>query len=128
MRLVRVGRDDFVQDMNRDLIKVNRDIHESKRVNVMFDILYVFCNSSITLLKTGKILAMDHDLSTRGRGICLLEGDSRSPRCGGRGEKRHKRWSDGSDNCIKKKLILLDLDSIIRIWGGRSSIRQSYHS
>ena len=101
--------------MNRDLIKVNGDIHESKRVNVMFDILYVFSNSSITLLRTSKILAMDHDLSARGRGICLLEGDPRSLGCGGGREKMHKRWSDRSDNCIKKQLILLELESIIRI-------------
>ena len=49
----------------------------------MFDILHVFCNGSSTLLRTDKILSMDHDSSTGGRGICLLEGGPRSPRCGG---------------------------------------------
>ena len=75
--------------MDRELIKVNGDIHKSKRVNVVFDILHVFCNGPITLLRTGKILAMDHDLSAGGRGICLLEGGPRSSRCGGGGEKLH---------------------------------------
>ena len=50
----------------------------SKRVNVVFDILHVFCNGLITLLRAGKILAMDHDPSTGGRGICLLEGGSQA--------------------------------------------------
>ena len=30
----------------------------------MFDILHIVSNSPITLLRTGKILAMGHDLST----------------------------------------------------------------
>ena len=58
--------------MNRELIKVNDDIHKSKRVNVVFDILHVFCNGSITLLRTGKILAMDHDPSAGGRDIYVF--------------------------------------------------------
>ena len=57
--------------MDRELIKVNRDIHESKRVSVVFDILHVSCNGPITLMRTGKILAMDHDPSAGGRDICL---------------------------------------------------------
>ena len=88
----------------------------------MFDILLVFCNGLITLLRTGKILAMDHDSFAGGRGICFLEGGPRSPRCGG--EKLHERGRDESDNCIKKQLILSEPESIIRIWGGKSSIGQ----
>ena len=88
--------------MNKELIKVNEDMHESKRVNVVFDTLHVLCNGPITLLRTGKILEMDNDLSSRGRGICLLKGDPRSPRCGGGGKKLHKHGRDGSDNCFKK--------------------------
>ena len=91
----------------------------------MFDILHVLCNGSITLLRTGKILVMDHDSSVGGRDICLLEGGPRSLRCGG-GEKLYKHGRDRSDNCIKNQLILSEPDSIIQIWGGRSSIRQSY--
>ena len=81
----------------------------------MFDILHVFCNGQITLLGTSKILAMDHDPSTGGRGICLLEGVPRSPRCCGGGEKLHEHGRDGSDNCIKKQLILSKPKSIIWI-------------
>ena len=64
----------------------------------MFDILKVFCNSQITLLRTAKILAMDHNPSARRRGICLLKGSPRSLRCGGGGEKLHERGRDKSDN------------------------------
>ena len=88
--------------MDRELIKVNEGIHESKRVNVVFDILHVFCNGLSTLQRTSKILAMDHDPSAGGRGICFLEGGPRNPRCGGGGEKLHKRVRNKSDNCIKK--------------------------
>ena len=80
MRSVRVGWVESIQDTDRELIKVNGDIHESKRVNVVFDILYVFCNGPITLLRTDKIIAMDHDPFVRGRGICLLEGGPNIPR------------------------------------------------
>ena len=93
----------------------------------MFAILHVFCNGLITLLRTSKILAMDHDPFVGGRGICLLEGGPHSLRCGGGGKKLHERGSDGSNNCIMKQLILLEPKSIIRIWGGRTSIGQSYH-
>ena len=92
----------------------------------MFDILHVLCNGPSTLLRTDKILAMDHDPSAGGRGICLLKGGPRSPRgCEG-GEKLHEHGRDGSDNCIKKQFILLELESIILIWGGRTNIEQSY--
>ena len=101
--------------MDRELIKVNRDIHESKRVSVVFDILHVFCNGPITLLRTRKILEMDHDLSEGGRDIFLLEGGPWSPRCGGSGKKLHEHGRDGSDNCFKKQLILSEPESIIRI-------------
>ena len=47
----------------------------------MFDILHVVCNGLITLLRTSKILAIDHDQSVGGRDICLLEGGPRNPRC-----------------------------------------------
>ena len=64
--------------MDREIIKVNGNIHESKRVNVVFDILHVFFNGPISLLRAGKILAMDHDPFTGERGICLLEGGSQA--------------------------------------------------
>ena len=92
----------------------------------MFDILHVSCNGLSTFLRTSNILVMDHDSFAGRRGICLLEGGPRSSRCGGGGEKLHEHGRDGSDNCIKKQLILMKPESIIRIWGGRSSIRQSY--
>ena len=69
MGYVRIGRAKSVHDMNGQLIKVNRDIHESKGVNVVFDVLHIGCNGSITLLSASKILAMGHDLSSRMRGI-----------------------------------------------------------
>ena len=69
---------------------------------------------------------MDHDPSAIGRGICLLEGCPHSSRCSGGGEKLHD-GRDGYDNCIKKKLILSEPKSIIWVWGGTSSTRQSYH-
>ena len=42
------------------------------RVNIEFDILHIVSNNLISLLRTGKILAMDYDPSTRRRGICLF--------------------------------------------------------
>ena len=42
------------------------------RVNIEFDILHIVSNNSISLLRTGKILAMDHDPSARRRDICLF--------------------------------------------------------
>ena len=76
----------------------------------------------ITLLRTSKILAIDHDPSPRGRGMCLLEGGPHRPRCSGGEEKLHKHGRDGSNNCIKKQLILSKSESTIQILGGRSSI------
>ena len=55
----------------------------------MFDILHIGYSGSITLLRVGKILAMDHDSSSRRRGICLLESNPRSPRSGGGRDKLH---------------------------------------
>ena len=81
----------------------------------MFDILHVFYNGSSTLLRTRKILAMDYDSYDGGRGICLLEGGPRRSRCDGGGEKPQERGRDKSDNCIKKHLILSELENIIRI-------------
>ena len=69
MRYVRVSRAESVQDTDKELIKVNGDIHESKRFNVVFNILHVFCNGPITLLRTSKILAMDNDPSMGVRGM-----------------------------------------------------------
>ena len=79
----------------------------------MFDIFHVVYNALITLLRTGKILVINHDPSVGSRGICLLEGDPRILRCGGGGEKLHERGRDGSDNCIKKQWILSKPESII---------------
>ena len=81
----------------------------------MFDILHLFCNGPSTLLSTSKILAMDHDPFVGGRGICLLEGGPSNPRCGGGGEKLYEHGKNESDNCIKKQLILSELESIIWI-------------
>ena len=61
MGYVRVGRAKAVQITDGELIKVNRDIHKGKRVNIVFDILHIVGNSLIALLRTGKILAMGHD-------------------------------------------------------------------
>ena len=55
--------------MDRELIKVNIDIHKGKRVNIVFDILHIVGNSLITLLRIGKIMAKGHDPSARRRGI-----------------------------------------------------------
>ena len=77
--------------MDGQLIKVNVvfDILESKGVNVVFDILHIGFNGSITLLRAGKILEMDHDSSLRRRGICLLESSPRNPRNDGGRDKLH---------------------------------------
>ena len=89
MGFVRVGRAKSVQDTDGQLIKVNRDIRESKGVNVVFDILPIDYNDLITLLRAGKISMMDHDPSLRRRGICLLDSSPRSPRSGGGRDKLH---------------------------------------
>ena len=95
-------------------------------MHVVFGILCVFKNGLITFLRTAKILVMDHDPSVGGRGICLLEGGPCNLRYGGGEEKLHWHGRDGSDKRIKKQLILLELESIIRILEGRSSVGQSY--
>ena len=74
--------------MDGELINVNRDIHKGKRVNIVFDILYIVCNSLITLLRIDKILAIGHDLFVRRRGICLFESSLRRTRCGGSKEQK----------------------------------------
>ena len=89
MRYFQVGRAKSVQDMDGELIKVNKDIRKSKIVNVVFDILHIVSNRMITLLMAGKILAMDHDPSTRMRGIRLFKNGPRSLRCGGGRDKLH---------------------------------------
>ena len=63
----------------------------------MLDILHIVSNSSITLLRAGKILVMDHDLSAR---ISLFESSPRNLRCGG-----------GRDNCTR----VADTDPIIAL-------------
>ena len=89
MGYVQVGRAKSVQDIDGQLIKVNKDIHESG-VNVVFDILHIGCNGLITLLRADKILAiLDHDPFSLRRGICLLESSPRSPRSGGGRDKLH---------------------------------------
>ena len=55
----------------------------------MFDILHVFFYGSITLMRTVKILRIDHDPFMGGRDICLLKGGPHSLRCGRVGEKLH---------------------------------------
>ena len=75
--------------MDGELIKVNWDIHKGKRVNIMFDILHILGNSLITMLRTDKILLMDHDSSTQRRGICLFESSPCSTSCGGGRDKLH---------------------------------------
>ena len=59
--------------MDGELIKVKRDIHEGKKVNIVFNILHIVGNSPITLLRTGKILAMGHDPTMQMRGMSFLE-------------------------------------------------------
>ena len=58
----------------------------------MFDILHVLCNGLITFLRTGKIMAMDHDTSAGGRGICLLEGSPRNPEMWWRWRETVRAW------------------------------------
>ena len=65
MGYVLVGRAKSVQDIDGQLIKVNRDIHENNGVKVVFDILHIHCNGLIALLRVDKILVMDHDPSSR---------------------------------------------------------------
>ena len=89
MGYVRVSRAKSVQDTDGQLIKVNKDIHESKGLNVMFYILLIGYNGLITLLRASKILAMDHDQSSRRKGVCLLDSSPPRPRSGGGRDKLH---------------------------------------
>ena len=89
MRYVLVGRAKAIQDTDGELIKVNRDIHKGKRVNIVFDILHMLGNSPITLLRTSKILVMGHDPSARMRGIRLFKSSLCNTRCGGDKDKLH---------------------------------------
>ena len=82
MGYVWVGQAKSIHNKDGELIKVNRDIHKGKRVNIVFDILHIVSNSLITLLRTGKILAMG-DPSERRRGISLFESSLSRRRCGG---------------------------------------------
>ena len=68
--------------MDGELIKVNRDIHKGKRVNIVFHILNIISNSLTTLLRTSKILAMGHDPFARRRGIRLFGSIPSRMRCG----------------------------------------------
>ena len=69
--------------MDRELIKVNRDIHKGKRVNIVFDILHIVGNSPITLLRIRKILDMGYEQCMRGKGIRLFKSSPCSTRSGG---------------------------------------------
>ena len=63
--------------------KSNRDIYKGKRVNIVFDILHIVGNSSITLLRTSKILAMGDGSSVQMRDIHLFKSSQSRARCGG---------------------------------------------
>ena len=58
-------------DVGQEVLFFKKD--SNKRVNIVFDILHIVANSPSTLLRTDKILAMGHDLSTRRKGIRLFE-------------------------------------------------------
>ena len=53
----------------------------------MFDILDILGNSSITLLRAGKVLAMGHDPFALKRGIRFFESGPCSTRCAGSRDK-----------------------------------------
>ena len=89
MGYVCVGRAKSVQNMDGEFIKVNRDIHKGKKVNIVFDILHIVGNTAITLLRTGKILAISHDSFVGRKGIRLFESSPCSTRCSGGRNKLH---------------------------------------
>ena len=89
MGYVRVGRAKSIQDTDRELIEVNKDIYKSKRANVVFDMLHIVGNRPITLLKVGKILAIDHDPSMRRIDISFFESGQITPICSGGRDKLH---------------------------------------
>ena len=80
----------------------------------MFDILHILDNSLITLLRTGKVMAMGHDPFARRRNICLFQSSSCSTRCGGGRDKLHYGGRYRPNNCIEKQLVL----SKPKIWLG----------
>ena len=75
--------------MDGELIKVKRDIHEDKKVNIVFDILHIVGNSPITLLRTSKIMVMGHDPTAQMRDIRLFESSPNYTRCGGSRDELH---------------------------------------
>ena len=75
--------------MDVELIKVNKNIHKSKRVNVVLEIFHIDENSLITLLRADKVQAIDHDASARRRGIPLFKSSPLSSRCCGGRDKLH---------------------------------------
>ena len=92
----------------------------------MFDVLHILSNSSITLLRTSKVLVKGHDPSLRRRGIGFFESSPCSTRCGGGRDQLHKGGRYRPNNCIEKQLVLSKLENMVRIRGGGYSIRQSY--
>ena len=112
--------------MDGEFIKVNKDIRKGKKVNIVFDILHIVGNSPIILLRTSKIIAMDHDPSACRRDIHLFESSPSHIRCGeGRNElhyggrdELHYGGRNGPKNCIEKQLVLSELENMVRIGGG----------
>ena len=91
-------------------------------LNVAFDILHIVGNSSVTLLRTDKVLGMGHDPSMQRKSISLFRG---SPCSMGRGrgrDKLHKGTKYGPKSCIEKQLVLSEPESIVRIRGGGGGI------
>ena len=84
-----MSRAKSVQNTDGELIKVYRDIHKGKRVNIVFDILHIIGNSPIILLRIGKILVMGHDLFAQRRGIRPFESSLSRTRCGGSRDELH---------------------------------------
>ena len=70
-------------------MKVKRDIHEDKKVNIVFDIFHIVGNSPITLFWTSKILVIGHDPTAQMRGILLFESSPNHTRCGGSRDEQH---------------------------------------
>ena len=89
----------------------------------MFHILHINDDSLIAFMGIDKILAIGHDLSTRKRGIHMFESSPGSTRCGGGRDKLHEGGRYRLNNDIEKKLVLLEPENMIRIWGRGSGIR-----
>ena len=92
----------------------------------MFDILPILGNSSITLLRTDKILATGHNSSMRRRDIRLFESSPCNTRCGGGRDKLHYSGRYGPNNGIEKQLVLSEPENLVRIRGGGCYIGQGY--